>query len=842
MAKTVQPMQPLARILTEHGPLHIDEIGQRLREAGVAEPDIPSPADIEMECPARELVDERWAWLPAVLAGRVFTHRLGADEVAHDMLAVSPDLDPITALCEHDDYQRLVDGSAVEVVLAEFDDELLEERGIPFEAVDPGGALLLQPGTLTGLQVTEGDLVGLRLTEQGLTIERVTAPVPHAEVGARLAAVLDDDEPRLFDQVVWTACVEDPAAFTEPLAPLSEIADGCGLTRRGEWLAPAGFDFARWDFERGCARLVERHDIDPDDAVAVYTLVQLHEQVSLGIDAAGGELHDQAAPRPTDDRLFQLLGKLGAALADPLLAELLVDETIGSGCEGAAGLALLAAMLEPEVPRPAQVAFRWLRAVALERLGAIDAAERELLAAESMDPDWPLPLLDLARFASDRGDVEHGLGLLRRAGVDGDYPLFELLQQYRAEPRSGLGRNEPCWCGSGRKYKKCHLGRERLPLAERARWLYAKAVQHALLSGWNDLLITVGYERSRHAGDPDALERALGDPLVIDAVLFEGGAFAEFLEMRGSLLPDDERLLAEQWLLVERSVFDVEQAHPGQGVTVRDVRTGDRHAVRERTASRQLEPGQLICTRVLPAGDTMLIFGGIDPVALHERDALIDLLDTQPDPVTLVAWLSRRFAPPTLVNTEGDPLTLCKARVRVSDPAGIQAALDDTYDRVDGDGPQWFELVITDGVQRIRATLALDGDTLRVETNSEERMERVLATLARLDPAMNVLDDERRPMRDMRQVARLAEELPDADPLEPADPKVAAALEEFIRDYETRWLDEPIPALDGHTPREAADDPTRRGDLIKLLDGFPAGPAAGGGMDADRLRAALGLR
>ncbi|EUA20575.1 hypothetical protein I552_6720 [Mycobacterium xenopi 3993] len=208
-------------------------------------------------------MDERWAWLSAVLAGRVFTHRLGADEVAHDMLAVSPDLDPITSLCEHDEYQRLVDGSAAQVVLAEFDDELLEERGIPVEAVDPGGALLLEPRTLTGLQVTEGDLVGLRLTEQGLTIERVTAPVPHAEVGARLAAVLDDDEPRLFDQVVWTACVEDPAAFTEPLAPLSEIADDCGLTRRGEWLAPAGFDFARWDFERGCARLVERHDIDP---------------------------------------------------------------------------------------------------------------------------------------------------------------------------------------------------------------------------------------------------------------------------------------------------------------------------------------------------------------------------------------------------------------------------------------------------------------------------------------------------------------------------------------------------------------------------------------------------
>ena len=88
---------------------------------------------------------------------------------------------------------------------------------------------------------------------------------------------------------------------------------------------------------------------------------------------------------------------------------------------------------------------------------------------------------------------------------------------------------------------------------------------------------------------------------------------------------------------MDRSVFEVEQVHPGQGVTVRDVRTGDTHEVRERAASRQLKPGHLVCARVVPAGDTMQFFGGMEPVALHERDALTDLLDTEPDAVTLVA-------------------------------------------------------------------------------------------------------------------------------------------------------------------------------------------------------------
>ena len=33
-----------------------------------------------------------------------------------------------------------------------------------------------------------------------------------------------------------------------------------------------------------------------------------------------------------------------------------------------------------------------------------------------------------------------------------------VLQQaaVQASPHEKLGRNEPCWCGSGKKFKKCH--------------------------------------------------------------------------------------------------------------------------------------------------------------------------------------------------------------------------------------------------------------------------------------------------------------------------------------------------------------------------------------------------
>lgn len=36
--------------------------------------------------------------------------------------------------------------------------------------------------------------------------------------------------------------------------------------------------------------------------------------------------------------------------------------------------------------------------------------------------------------------------------------LLDLFKRSRPEaPAAKPERNEPCWCGSGKKYKKCHL-------------------------------------------------------------------------------------------------------------------------------------------------------------------------------------------------------------------------------------------------------------------------------------------------------------------------------------------------------------------------------------------------
>jgi hypothetical protein len=483
--------------------------------------------------------------------------------------------------------------------------------------------------------------------------------------------------------------------------------------------------------------------------------------------------------------------------------------------------------------------LRWLRGKALERLGDIGEAERAFEAALTLDATWTPAQFELARYASDRGAAERGLSLLRRAGAPADDELVMLLQRFRPVERKDVGRNQPCWCGSGRKYKVCHRGREQLPLEERAAWLYQKACTYLADGPWRREVMDAARIRARYWDRPLSTYAATQDPLVCDAVLFEGGAFAEFLAERGPLLPDDERLLAEQWLLAERSIYEVDTCRAGTGFTARDLRTGDRLDVREHSGSRSLKAGMFICARIVPAGETMQCFGGIEPVALHERDELIRLLDSEPDPLELVDLLSRRFAPPALQTTEGEHLVFCDATLRSPDPTALAAALDHAYDR-DVPEPRCFEHVTTHGVQRIRVTLTLDRDQLRIETNSEPRMDRVLGRLHELQPGLDVLQQTRRPVEDVHEAMSRAPGGAPTEALDPADyPEIAAALEQMTRQHEQAWLDEQIPALAGATPREAAADPTRRPDLIRLLDSFP--PAGPGAMNTERLRVDLGL-
>jgi preprotein translocase subunit SecA len=40
--------------------------------------------------------------------------------------------------------------------------------------------------------------------------------------------------------------------------------------------------------------------------------------------------------------------------------------------------------------------------------------------------------------------------------AEDEEPVAAPVEQRRLAPDEQIGRNDPCWCGSGKKYKKCH--------------------------------------------------------------------------------------------------------------------------------------------------------------------------------------------------------------------------------------------------------------------------------------------------------------------------------------------------------------------------------------------------
>jgi hypothetical protein len=183
----------------------------------------------------------------------------------------------------------------------------------------------------------------------------------------------------------------------------------------------------------------------------------------------------------------------------------------------------------------------------------------------------------------------------------------------------------------------CHLNNEQLPLTERAGWLYEKARDHVRTGGWEALLLDFAEFRVREDSDED-LVAALFDPFVQDVVLSEGGAFQDYFVRRGRLLPEDEHELAAQWLTVERSVYEVVDVTPGQGVTLQRVGTSERHEV-ESQETNDLDRGDLVCARLFPVEGALRCFGGLEPVRRNDLDNVLESLSKQ-DPLALIEAVS----------------------------------------------------------------------------------------------------------------------------------------------------------------------------------------------------------
>lgn len=565
----------------------------------------------------------------------------------------------------------------------------------------------------------------------------------------------------------------------------------------------------------------------------------LERALHQGVDEPGPEIFQAATPGILDALQQEVLPHQSELplLAEPRVASACATAMLGPHNSSLLGLQLLVQALRPMVSRRAVATVEWLDGRAMEQAGFGLEAEAAFERAVSLDPAWPPALESLAGVAFDRGDTERALGLLDRAGIGPDDGMYQLLLSYRTPEVISPRRNDPCWCGSGRKLKQCHRQADRLPLARRAPWLYHKASAFLQDGPWRAELLELARERTRYSDDLSDLYAALTDQVVLSAMLVEGGVFHDFIEARGPLLPADELALVRRWATTRRGLFEVEEIELGVGLHVRNVLDGERFFVREVIGSREVHPGAFFVSLALPVDDDDFnFFGGVEPVSLTQRAEVIDLLDSDPEPLDVVARLTDGYAPTRVTTTDGDPLEHCTVVLKVKGRKLIDRAFDKQFTR--SDDSSWVAsptgAAVGDG-ESIGGILNVSGRQVTVTAMSRARADTLLAAMTGLGLEFDILEAS---VVDMTQALH-ERRASDAPALPPDSPEMAEVLERVILQYEVDWLDTSIPALEGRTPREAAADPSARPDLIALIHSFPAGTP--GTMDRERLRAALDL-
>ncbi len=204
-------------------------------------------------------------------------------------------------------------------------------------------------------------------------------------------------------------------------------------------------------------------------------------------------------------------------------------------------------------------------------------------------------------------------------------PLPEAAPQ--ASARARVGRNEPCPCGSGKKYKKCHLEEDkaldRVSRPESAdNNLHEELLDAQLILAietYGEARFGSALARVRYPYLLDAMEgedQLLTSWLIYDARV-EGRRLAEwFLEERGEALPKAKRAWLQAQLGAWLSVWRV-AAHDGSArLVLEDLLTGEvRSVVVDVAVASSVDCGDAILARVIDFEGRSLL-SGVHPEGL----------------------------------------------------------------------------------------------------------------------------------------------------------------------------------------------------------------------------------
>lgn len=326
------------------------------------------------------------------------------------------------------------------------------------------------------------------------------------------------------------------------------------------------------------------------------------------------------------------------------------------------------------------------------------------------------------------------------------------------------------------------------------------------------------------------------------------------------------------------SLYEVTDLDPGHSMTVRDlVLGGDPVTVEEKRGSESAARWDCLAGRIVVVNKKPHFTGGLllvphqladeilsaiddmakqlgkelrkeakkhgDPVVFDRRDVRnMVLSESMTCCVFTQYWLTdaldKAFAPlPEIRNSDGDRIVFSEIRFPINgDSAKIAAILDGIvgYERYEVDELHWawlkpgspsqrmsrsrqeeFEFVSEDQTgETSLGDAEIVGDVLILKTNSTERAERGREVLA---THLGTLVGS--PLTSHQSLEKMLEDRPESESAEPdVPPEVAEqAIHAYLDDHYRRTLDDPIPILDGRTPRQAVKTKKGRAQVVDWL-------------------------
>ena len=833
-------------VLVDARALAAEELGRLLAAQGVTKAQRPGTAvtrALESDGRFRQLGDGRWVSPAALLEGVTLLHRLTAAEAEGGVLPVEPDLAPLAWLdhedlglvdgrrlgCRHGDAARSLATDACDAVLVGPPGWLAHGAGSLLHVRVEAGRLSVAPGPGA---VAASRLAQRRITES-IRARLTTPPTPLLPTAVSIG------------MVILELLADDPGLLAAPVAPVGQALADAGLEVHRDWVGTPGTDWTEWDawFEDDddaddvddVDDVVASFDDDADDdAIAEALGLDRYELDGLGIVLGAKDLYDRLGGFAEPGAL----GRMSQVVAIPAITRILAirawqDPTLERFIADAMGT----------VDGREGVGVMTVLAACAEARGAVLDAERLLREAVVADPGFEPALIALARYEEDRGDRAAALRLLRTAGVSPADRQLGFLEALAAPAVAKVGRNDPCPCGSGRKYKVCHLGQEQLVALDvagsllRKLWVWLDQPPNGQLAA--DVVVEAGLEGTEDDDDVPLPEAV--DILIRDILLFDRAGLERFLDTRGVLLPAPELSLGRTWNDSRRALYEVQAVDRGRGVTLRDMASGALSELPDRTISRRAQPLDVVCLRLLPdgVGGLLTIDGFMVPRLQRQRVAETV---ASGNGLALLRWLADPTPSVQMRTSEGELIRFVTATYRVPDLVSAARALGRKL-TTEGDG-RFVETTRREGTDWVRGTITLAGEQAIIEANAVERADRLVKTLMRAAPDAVLIRREERSMDEVRQEAA-ASGTPPRAPIDPSEhPELAAALDSFIRDHEIRWVDQPIPMLGGLTPRQALVEPASRAELEALLDDMAWDQRQTdrpGVMDAARVRTLLGL-